>query len=105
MTALPPDDTGASPPTADDVAQQLAAIVDYVRQCEARVLRGEVMDLSGLDKTVMVICGDITRLPGPQARALEPQMHKLVDVLDTLAARMKEQQDQLTGQGHGMKGP
>lgn len=98
MTTLPPDQTGAVPPDADALNTQLAAVLDYVRQCDLRVGRGEVMDLSGLDRTVMAMCEDIVRLPAPQARNLQPRMQQLVESLDQLAARMREQKA-LTGGG------
>lgn len=99
MTTLPPDQTGdMPPPDADALATQLASVLDYVRQCELRAAKGEVMELSGLDRTVMLMCEDIVRLPTPQARNLQPRMQQLVESLDQLALRMREQKA-LTGGG------
>lgn len=98
MTTPPNDQTGAAPPP--DAAQlntQLGSVLDYVRQCELRVGKGEVMDLSGLDRTVMQMCEEIMRLPSPQARTLQPRMQMLVEGLDQLAARMREQQAAMGG--------
>lgn len=86
-------------PDADAIASQLAAVTDYVRQCQARIVRGEVMDLGGLDRTVAAICADIAQLPPQDARAQEPQMQKLVEGLDGLAVAMKEQKERMSGGG------
>lgn len=87
------------PPTAEEIAGQLAAITDYVRQCQTRALRGEIMDLGGLDRTVAALCSYITQLPPAEARAQEAQMQKLVEGLDELAAAMKEQKAQMLSGG------
>ena len=81
---------------ADDgaaVGQRLKAIVDYVRECQARVTKGEIMDLQGLDKNVIEVCDAISRLPEKEGHALEGQMTQLIDSLEVLARTMKEQQE------------
>lgn len=95
MTA--PDDQ--QPAGAAEIAAQLASVSDYVRGCEARVIKGELMDLSGLDRAVIALCEGIARLPVSDARALEDRMQKLIGGLDSLALRMKEQQEMLQGGG------
>ncbi len=87
----PPSDQ-ADLPDAAALDAQLASVLDYVRQCDLRVGKGEIMDLSGLDRTIMQMCEDIIRLPSPIARNLQPRMQALVEGLDQLAARMREQQ-------------
>ena len=98
MSMLPPDQGDLPPPDADALNAQLSSVLDYVRQCDLRVGKGEVMDLSGLDRTVMAMCEEIVRLPAPQARNLQPRMQQLVESLDQLALRMREQRA-LTGGG------
>lgn len=77
------------------VAKQIKGIIDYVRDCQARVTKGEIMDLQGLDKNVIDICDAIAHLPEKEGRALEGQMTQLIDSLEVLARTMKEQQDHL----------
>lgn len=99
---FPPDQTGdLPPPDADALNAQLSSVLDYVRQCELRVGRGEMMDLSGLDRTVMQMCEEIVRLPSPQARTLQPRMQQLVEGLDLLATRMREQKAIMNGENTG----
>ncbi len=81
-----------TPPDATALDQQLGAVLDYVRQCDLRVGRGDIMDLSGLDRTVVQLCEDVMRLPPPQARQLQQRLQALIEALDLLAVRMKEQQ-------------
>jgi hypothetical protein len=77
------------------VAKRLKSIVDYVRDCQMRVGKGEIMDLQGLDKNVIDICDAIAKLPEKEGQALEDQMSQLIDSLETLARMLKEQQEKL----------
>lgn len=79
--------------SAADVAKRLKSVVDYVRDCQARVTKGEIMDLQGLDKNVIEVCDAIASLPKDDGQALEGQMEQLIDSLEVLARAMKEQQD------------
>lgn len=76
-----------------EVEKKLKGIVDYVRDCQARVTRGEIMDLQGLDKNVMEVCDAAAQLPEEDGQRLESQMSQLIESLETLACTMKEQQD------------
>lgn len=92
-----PPDTAPEP---REIAAQLTAVTDYVRGCETRVVRGEMMDFGGLDRTVIDLCQNITRLPPAEARKMEPRMLQLIEGLDALARNIKEQQAQMqTGGG------
>ena len=82
-----------------DVTRQLNAIIDYVRDCESRVARGEIMDLHGLDRNVVEICEAIAALAPIDAKQTEQRMAVLIDDLEKLARGMKEQQDKLAASG------
>lgn len=89
---------------ASAVAQRLKTIIDYVRDCQVRVGKGEIMDLQGLDKNVIDICDAIAKLPEQEGHALEGQMSQLIDSLEALGRMLKEQQEkfdvaQETGKG------
>lgn len=92
-----------TPADAAALSAQLGAIIDYVRQCEQRVLRGEIMDLSGLDRSVIALCEQVTSLPGAEARTLEARMRQLVEGLDALAGHIRELRDQAGGAGSDAK--
>ena len=87
----------SQPLDAREIEKRLAAVVDYVRDCERRVAQGEIMDLQGLDNNVVEICDAIAGLEPDQARVLEDKMAVLIGGLETLARAMKEQQERLEG--------
>ena len=60
-------------------------------------MRGEIMDLQGLDKNVIEICDAIATLPPKDARDIEASMSTLIEDLEKLARAMKDQQDKMTG--------
>jgi hypothetical protein len=78
---------------ASVVAKRLKSIVDYVRDCQMRVGKGEIMDLQGLDKNVIDICDAIAGLPEKEGQAMEDQMSLLIDSLEMLGRMLKEQQE------------
>lgn len=87
--------------TKDDVASRLKSVTEYVRDCERRVSKGEIMDLQGLDNSVIEICDGIAALPGEEGHALEGQMATLISDLEKLAAAMRAQHDNLAGDDEG----
>jgi hypothetical protein len=86
-------------PDADEIGKRLKSAIDYVRDCEARVSRGEIMDLQGLDRNVIEICDAIANLPPKEARDLEDTMSVLIEGLENLAAAMKDQQEKMSSPG------
>ena len=84
-----------SSPDLPDIETRLKAVIDYVQDCDRRVVRGEIMDLSGLDKNVIEICGAISTLAPADAKTLGDRMKNLVDKLDVLAASMRQQQEKM----------
>lgn len=74
----------------NELRDKLKTIIDYVRECEARTARGEILDMSSLDQTVSDICAEIVDLPRSESRDLEPSMQSLVKALDSLAVTMRE---------------
>jgi hypothetical protein len=81
---------------AAEVGKRLRSIVDYVRDCQARVTKGEIMDLQGLDQNVIEVCDELAHLPEKDGQALESQMTQLIESLEVLARTMKEQQDNIS---------
>jgi len=82
-----------------ELEKRLKTIVDYVRECQARVTKGEILSLQGLDDKVIELCDDITKLPENEGRSLESQMSLLIESLEVLASGMKEQQEGFAGRG------
>ena len=90
-----------NPPNLDpaDIGPRLKSILDYVQDCERRVHRGEIMDLQGLDNSVIEICEAVARLPKDAAQAHESQMSQLIEHLDVLAAAMRAHATQIAVDG------
>ena len=84
---------------ASEIGGELKAVHDYVQDCVRRVHRGEIMDLQGLDRKVIVLCESIAALPQPVAMRFELQMSQLIAGLEILAETMKEQQKIAMGGG------
>lgn len=84
---------------ASDIAARLKSIIGYVQDCERRVLKGEIMDLQGLDKSVVEICDAVASLPQHEGRKLEDNMSLLIERLEALAGLMKDQQDKIAVTG------
>lgn len=80
---------------AQDITREIRTIIDYIRDCEVRAARGEVLELTGLDQNVLVVCNKIAGLDVPHAKVVEPHMAALIESLDNLASTLKTKQDQL----------
>lgn len=80
---------------ADTIAKEIQKIIDYIRDCEVRAARGEVLELQGLDQNVLIICNKITGLDIPHSKTVEPLMTSLIEALDNLASTLKTQQDHI----------
>jgi len=74
----------------EEIKGKLKRTIDYVRDCSSRVSKGEVMDLTGLDKTVSKMCEDIENLPKEEADNVKDDMAKLVDGLSDLAENIEK---------------
>lgn len=85
----------------DDVLSRMKSVTDYVRDCERRVTKGEIMDLQGLDNSVIEICDAIAALPSEEGQSLEKQMAALIGDLEKLAAAMRAQHENLKGDDEG----
>lgn len=77
---------------AAEIGQRLKSITDYVRDCQARVSKGELMDLQGLDKNVIALCDAVAELPEKEGQAFEKQMSQLIESLEDLANTIKERE-------------
>lgn len=92
-----------SDPTLDSAAigPELKSLLDYVQNCERRVHMGEIMDLQGLDRKVIILCDAIAHMPQQDAVALESEMMKLIEGLEKLAEGMKAQQAKMAAGNAG----
>ena len=76
-----------------EITQELKAVLSYVQDCDRRVHRGEIMDLQGLDRKVVILCETIAALPQKEAMSHEPQMMQLIQELEKLGQSLRTQQE------------
>jgi hypothetical protein len=88
-------------PDAAELETRLKSVIDYVQDCERRVLRGEIMDLQGLDRNVIEICDAVANLPRKESQKIEDRMTQLIDMLEVLSKAMRAQQDGFTSARSG----
>ncbi|MBI1214324.1 MAG: hypothetical protein GC185_00730 [Alphaproteobacteria bacterium] len=92
------DETDAEKGDLASVAERLKQVTDYVMDCERRVTRGEIMELQGLDGSVLEICNAVAALPKSEAETMEAQMGRLIDGLESLAEAIRAQEDATGGE-------
>jgi hypothetical protein len=61
------------------------------------VLKGEIMDLQGLDRNVLEVCDAVASLPPAEAQELESRMSDLIEALEQLAGTMQVVQEKIDG--------
>jgi hypothetical protein len=81
--------TGATP-SYDDEAMQAAhahgeAILGMLRVGRSLMKTGRVVDLSGLEGSIGLLCAKSLDLPPPLGRAMRPHLAAVLDELDALS--------------------
>jgi hypothetical protein len=77
----------------------LAEVTGAVRAAQAAIDKGELVDLTGLDRIIAGICAGIRAMPSAQGRQLAPLVADLIARLEELATSMAAQRDQYLGFG------
>lgn len=72
-----------------DIAQALAALEAVLTEGAAMVRRGDMVDLSGLDRELKGLLDAALLLPPPDARAMLPALDRLLAGLDALEADLR----------------
>ncbi len=78
------------PPAAADIADTLASLDALLTASAANVRSGDIVELAGLEREVKPILDAALGLPPDQARALLPQLEKVMLGLEGLAMALKE---------------
>jgi hypothetical protein len=90
--------------TSNRAEALLAQVTALVKATATTVARGEVVDLTGLDRIIAGLCADIREMPTAHGSQLAPPLADLMTELDRLAEAMAAQRDQffsLSGQAGG----
>lgn len=65
----------------------------YILDSEVKVLAGTMVDLTGLDKDVSVICQKAVSLPSADASDIQPLMAEMIGNLERLGMALKNFRD------------
>lgn len=88
-----------------ELAQQLDTLNEWVARLEREVADGASVDLTGLDDAVQHACDAVAQAPAGTAAALQPRLTELLNAMDRLESRMREQFDGIRAelQAHGRR--
>lgn len=81
--------------TPDQLRVKMETLSNFIRDAEGTVLGGQMVDMSGLDKDVAVICNKVVSLPPAQAMELQPLMADMIGSLERLSIALKDYKDNL----------
>ena len=77
----------------EEIRRKMETLRDYISDAENIVAGGKMVDLSGLDKNVSVICTQAIALPPDQARDIQPLMAEVIGNLERLSMALKDFKD------------
>lgn len=80
---------------AAEIRAKMEKLTDFIREAEATVRGGKMVDLSGLDREVAVICNKAVALPPLEARDIQPIMAELIGNLEHLSSALKDYKEDL----------
>lgn len=76
--------------TPAQIREKMESLKSFIIDAEISVRDGKMMDLTGLDKDVAVVCQKSISLPPDQARDLQPLMAELIGELERLSFALKD---------------
>lgn len=80
---------------AEQLRSKMEETNQYILDSEVKVLGGEMVDLTGLDRDVSVICQKAISLPPDDARDIQPMMAEMIGNLERLGMALKNYKDDL----------
>lgn len=81
--------------TMTEIAAKMRALSLFILDAESRVRQGQMVDISGIDKDINVICAKATSLPPAQALEIQPLMAELIGHLERLGMALKDFKENL----------
>lgn len=76
--------------TSNDIADKMRKLSEFILDAEASVRRGKMVDITGIDKDINIICSRATSLPPAQAMEIQPLMAELIGNLERLGMALKD---------------
>lgn len=80
---------------SEEIRTKMEKLSEFIQDSEATVRGGTMIDLSGLDRDVSVICTKALALPPQEAHSLQPLMAELIGNLERLSKALVDFKDDL----------
>ena len=81
--------------TLNDIRAKMEKINNFIIESEITILGGTMVDLSGLDKDVTVICQKALTLPPEEAREIQPLMAAMIGNLEKVSIALNNFKEDL----------
>lgn len=81
--------------TPDDIRARMEKLAAFIQDTEDTVRGGTMVDLTGLDREVALICNRAVALPPAQARDIQPLMAELIGNLERLSTALRDYKEGL----------
>ena len=79
----------------DEIRARMEKLSAFIQESEDKVRSGTMVDLSGLDREVALICTKSVALPPEQARDIQPLMAEMIGNLERLSTALKDYKEDL----------
>lgn len=76
--------------TSTDIADKMRKLSEFILDAEASVRRGKMVDITGIDKDINIICSRVVSLPPAQSLEIQPLMAELIGNLERLGMALKD---------------
>lgn len=74
----------------EDILAKIEKLKDFIRNADETIRGGTMMDLTGLDRDVTLICTQSLELKPEEARDLQPHMADLIGGLESLTRTLND---------------
>jgi hypothetical protein len=79
----------------DVLRAEMEKLSVFILDSEEQVLSGKMVDMSGLDREVTILCRKALSLPLAQAAEIQPLMAELIGHLERLSIALKNYRDNI----------
>jgi hypothetical protein len=81
--------------TPAEISNKMRSLSDFILDAETKVREGKIVDMSGIDRDVNVICSKAMALPADKSLEIQPLMAELIGHLERLGMALKDYKDNL----------
>tara|TARA_B100000686_G_C16726613_1_gene938184 strand:+ start:1063 stop:1305 length:243 start_codon:yes stop_codon:yes gene_type:complete len=74
---------------ADEIRKELQQLNLYLLECEKRIHKGEILDMSNFDEKTRQLCERLVHLPRETATELAPELQALISRLDRVGSKLE----------------